>query len=101
MADRNALAEITEERHCDECGELVTYIPERDRKSIADPGWVHIASGQAWAPGSRTAMGRHLAAPRPRCPKCRSLAYVYTAQAWGDAWDCQDCGHHVYYSLGD
>jgi hypothetical protein len=24
MADRNALAEITEERSCEECGELVT-----------------------------------------------------------------------------
>ena len=98
----NALDAVIEERVCETCGESVTYVPERERKSIAYPGWVHVTSGEAWAPGGgKTALDRHLASPRPRCPQCRSGAYVYTAEAWGDAWDCQDCKHHVYYSLGD
>lgn len=90
-----------DDRPCEECGEFVTYIPERDRKSIADPSWIHVASGEAWGPGSHTALDRHLASPRPRCPKCHSEAYTYKAEAWADTWDCADCGHHAYYSLGD
>jgi hypothetical protein len=94
------VAVVSETRPCKECGEALTYVPERERKRISDPGWVHAATGEAWmAPGN--VGGKHFASPRPRCPKCKSEAYAYTAGAWGDIWDCSACGHHEYYSLGD
>lgn len=84
---------------CETCGGDVTYIPE-STGGAWNSGWRHVADGKYL--GTPDAYGvPHGAAPRPRCPKCKSEAYTCTAQAWGNAWDCADCGHHVYYSIGD
>lgn len=43
----------------------------------------------------------HKATPQPTCPACRSPEYRVRAEAWGDSWDCNACGHHEFVSLGD
>lgn len=37
----------------------------------------------------------------PKCRPCGGSRITYTAQAWADAWECDDCGHTTRYSLGD
>ena len=88
-------------RPCAECGEDVDYIPESKRRSIADPGWVHVATGKGWGGDGAATLENHLAHPLPRCRKCGSENYAYSETPWGNQWDCQDCGQHDYYSIGD
>lgn len=42
----------------------------------------------------RTALG-------PRCGECGSRNVTFTQSAWGDAFDCADCGSRVFRSIGD
>ncbi|KWW97362.1 hypothetical protein LI90_4334 (plasmid) [Carbonactinospora thermoautotrophica] len=44
---------------------------------------------------------QHRADPLPTCPKCGSENYTYSQQAWADVWDCGDCGHRDWFSIGD
>lgn len=34
------------------------------------------------------------------CRRCDAHT-TFTAEAWGDAADCPNCGHHEFHSIGD
>jgi DnaJ-class molecular chaperone len=38
---------------------------------------------------------------RPKCSQCGGHNITFTAQAWADVWDCNDCGDQQRQSLGD
>lgn len=76
-------------RICRYCTQPVEY-----RVGTYFGDWVHTVDGSATC-------GDRMVEPVPECPKCASPNIVWTAQAWGNAPDCQDCGYHAFYSIGD
>jgi ribosomal protein S27E len=86
---------------CRCCGEAISYTPEGKRRSIADPGWIHVTTGSGWCGDGRATAANQMACPHPSCPGCRSERYVYSQTPWGNQWDCEDCGRHDYFSIGD
>jgi hypothetical protein len=90
---------------CGHCAEPIEYLRatwQVDTGTVRNPAghdtaWFHLGGGNASNTG-----GFHLAAPAPRCPKCRSANYRHDASdAWADYWRCADCPYTYRMSLGD
>lgn len=79
---------------CANCGEPIAYY--HDQYLTGD--WVHTGTERSVCVGTPRFS---IANPVPRCPDCHSRAVTTTAQAWGNATDCPDCGYHHFFSIGD
>lgn len=104
MSQLNATAQ---DDPCVNCGGRIEYIRVTTTNGVMrrDPSGydlklLHVPADSVRCPEGTP--GLVPLAERPmRCPKCRSLTWTHTAQAWLNRWDCADCGHHDIVMLGD
>jgi hypothetical protein len=61
----------------------------------------HYQDGRGFDINVGQRAGDHYPAGLGTCYKCGSPWRRAEQQNWGIATDCEECGHHTYYSIGD
>lgn len=93
--------------NCANCGNPIEYVPtvwRVDTGTVREENpytrsYLHVGANERCPKGTPGLVA--LASPIPRCPTCRSENYGATNTNYGVNFDCSDCGHHTYFSIGD